>query len=50
MKLKAIIDQIEKYDIITLYRHKGPDGDAYGSQIGLKELILKLGKRMWLSF
>ena len=41
MKLKAIINQIEKYDIITLYRHKGPDGDAYGSQIGLKELILK---------
>ena len=40
MKTKEIINQIEKYDVITIYRHKGPDGDAYGSQVGLKELIL----------
>ena len=34
-----IIKKIEKYDIITIYRHIYPDGDAYGSQNGLKEII-----------
>ncbi len=30
---------IRRYDRIILHRHKNPDGDALGSQIGLKELI-----------
>ena len=31
---------IEQYDTIILHRHSQPDGDALGSQIGLKHLIL----------
>jgi phosphoesterase RecJ-like protein len=30
---------IEDYDKIVIHRHKNPDGDAYGSQMGLKRLI-----------
>lgn len=30
---------IEKYDRIIIHRHKNPDGDAYGSQLGLKRII-----------
>lgn len=36
---KQIKDVIEKYDKIIILRHIIPDGDAYGSQLGLKELI-----------
>ncbi|AOV07228.1 DHH family phosphoesterase [Sporosarcina ureilytica] len=38
---KQIIDTIEKYDKIIILRHVRPDPDAYGSQMGLKEIILK---------
>ena len=31
---------IEAYDTVIIHRHKNPDGDALGSQIGLKHLIL----------
>ena len=31
---------IAQYDTIILHRHKNPDGDALGSQIGLKHIIL----------
>ena len=31
---------IEKYDTIMIHRHAKPDGDAIGSQIGLKNLIM----------
>ncbi len=31
---------IEQYDTIILHRHSQPDGDALGSQIGLKHLLL----------
>ncbi len=34
-----IIDLINKYDRIIIHRHKNPDGDALGSQIGLKNIL-----------
>lgn len=37
---EAILNEIKKYDRIIIHRHKNPDGDALGSQIGLKHLIL----------
>ena len=30
---------IEEHDTITIYGHAMPDGDCYGSQLGLRELI-----------
>lgn len=30
---------IEKYDTIIIHRHSNPDGDALGSQIGMREII-----------
>lgn len=36
---ETIIDLIEAYDRIIIHRHKNPDGDAYGSQMGLKRVI-----------
>ena len=35
-KVKALI---ESHDRIIIHRHKNPDGDAYGSQLGLKRII-----------
>lgn len=37
---KNIYKEIKKYDTIVIARHIGPDPDALGSQLGLKELIL----------
>ncbi len=39
MKTKEILKLIKKADVITIFRHVGPDGDAYGSQLGLKRLL-----------
>ena len=36
---KEIINLINKYNTIIIHRHKNPDGDALGSQLGLKRLI-----------
>ena len=36
---RQIIDTIKQYETIILHRHVRPDPDAYGSQIGLAELI-----------
>lgn len=33
------LELIRKYDRIIIHRHSNPDGDAIGSQIGLKHLI-----------
>ena len=37
---EAFIQAVERYDCIILHRHSHPDGDALGSQIGLKHLLL----------
>lgn len=36
----TIYDKICEYDKIVIFRHTRPDGDAYGSQLGLKKSIL----------
>jgi phosphoesterase RecJ-like protein len=37
---KEIIEKINQYDKIIIHRHINPDGDALGSQIGLKDAII----------
>ena len=37
---KEIIDKISQYQKIIIHRHKNPDLDALGSQLGLKGLIM----------
>ena len=34
-----ILEEIKKFDRIILHRHSKPDGDALGSQIGLKHIL-----------
>ena len=36
---EQVIQKIKEYETIIIHRHKNPDGDAYGSQIGLKSII-----------
>jgi phosphoesterase RecJ-like protein len=36
---EAILAAIEKFDTIIIHRHNRPDGDAMGSQLGLKHII-----------
>ena len=36
---EQILQEIKQYDTIILHRHSKPDGDAMGSQIGLKHLL-----------
>ena len=36
---EQILEQIKKHDTIIIHRHTNPDGDALGSQIGLKHII-----------
>ena len=38
---KEVLQAIEAYDTIIIHRHNRPDGDAMGSQLGLKHLILE---------
>lgn len=35
MNFKDILNKIKEYDTIIIHRHKNPDLDAYGSQLGL---------------
>ncbi len=42
MVTKSIWKKIKEYDTITIFRHIFPDGDAIGSQIGLKRMINKM--------
>ena len=37
--MKDIINKIEEYDTIAIYRHVFPDPDSYGSQTALKSII-----------
>ncbi len=39
LNFDAVIQQFEKYDTITIFGHAMPDGDCYGSQLGLRELL-----------
>ena len=45
-----ILQEIERFDTIIIHRHSSPDGDAMGSQIGLKNIILDNypGKRVYI--
>ncbi len=37
--MQTILDKIEEYNRIILFRHKRPDGDAVGSTKGLREIL-----------
>lgn len=37
--MKEILREIKKHDRIVIHRHQNPDGDALGSQFGLKQLL-----------
>lgn len=36
---EQILDAVRTYDTIIIHRHTNPDGDALGSQIGLKHIL-----------
>lgn len=36
---EQVLTEIKKYDRIIIHRHSSPDGDALGSQIGLKHIL-----------
>lgn len=36
---EQLVEEIKKHDTIIIHRHSNPDGDALGSQIGLKNII-----------
>ena len=36
---KQLLNKIKEYDTVIIHRHSNPDGDALGSQIGLKNII-----------
>ena len=36
---QELFNEIKKYQTIIIHRHKNPDGDALGSQIGLKHIL-----------
>ena len=36
---EEIIEKIKEYGVIIIHRHKNPDGDALGAQIGLCEML-----------
>lgn len=37
--LNKILKKIKQYDTIIIHGHKRPDGDCYGAQFGLKDII-----------
>ena len=49
--MDKLLSLIRDFDTIILHRHSNPDGDALGSQIGLKHIILENfpGKQVYLT-
>ena len=49
--LEQLLSLIKTHDTIVLHRHTNPDGDALGSQIGLKQIILENfpGKKVYMT-
>ena len=41
MKFEAILHEVKAHDTIIIHRHNRPDGDAMGSQIGMKHLLME---------
>ena len=39
MKFEAILQEVQAHDTIIIHRHSRPDGDAMGSQIGMKHIL-----------
>ena len=39
MQFEELLETIQRFDIITLYRHGNPDCDAVGSQFGFREWL-----------
>ncbi len=39
MKFEAILKEVQAYNTIIIHRHSRPDGDAMGSQIGMKHIL-----------
>jgi bifunctional oligoribonuclease and PAP phosphatase NrnA len=37
--MQRILNKIKEYDVIIIHGHKRPDGDCYGAQFGLKNII-----------
>lgn len=37
--MRKILNKIKEYETIIIHGHKRPDGDCYGAQFGLKDLI-----------
>ena len=46
----SILEAIREYDRIIIHRHGRPDGDAMGSQLGMKHVILENfpGKQVYM--
>ncbi len=38
---EAVLEQIKAFDTIIIHRHHKPDGDAIGSQIGMKHILME---------
>ena len=38
---EQVLQKIHEFDQIIIHRHTNPDGDALGSQIGLKHILLE---------
>ena len=36
---ESIVSKIEQYDSIVIFGHLNPDGDCYGSQIALRNIL-----------
>ena len=44
MSFDLVYQKIKDYQTIIIFGHKRPDGDCYGSQNGLKDIIKSSGR------